>query len=44
MNEKLAKKVRKETRILYKKELRGYRSLPFWKRFKLACRVLFAAG
>ena len=43
MNIKLAKKVRKETRKEYHRELRGYRSLSFWKRIKLALRVL-AAG
>ncbi len=42
MNIKLAKKVRKETRNEYRRELRGYRSLSLWKRIKLALRVLAA--
>lgn len=42
MNIKLAKKVRKETRNEYRRELRGYRSQKLWARVKLAVRVLFA--
>lgn len=42
MNEKKSKKIRKEVRRLYARELQGYRSLPFWKRVQWAIRVLFA--
>lgn len=42
MNIKVAKKIRKETRLEYRRELQNYRSLSLWRRIKLALRVLAA--
>ena len=40
MNEKQAKKVRKETRLYWQKYIARFASLPLWERVKLAFAIV----